>query len=96
MIFLDENGEELPMKTGKTFIQIVNNDQSVGIYTEEEKEGWKVLPTPRPTPTPKAPKTPRPTNPNSNSVRIRTTPPLNQTPAPTMAAQSEVDILFGN
>ena len=26
MVFLDENGEELPMKVGKTFIQIVDNE----------------------------------------------------------------------
>lgn len=29
MVFLDDNGNELPLKVGKTFIQIVNNDQSV-------------------------------------------------------------------
>lgn len=39
MIFLDENGEELPMKVGKTFIQIVDNEQPVIIVSSEEIAG---------------------------------------------------------
>ena len=34
MIFLDENGEEVPMKVGKTFIQIVDNEQPVIVVSE--------------------------------------------------------------
>ena len=39
MIFLDENGEELPMKVGKTFIQIVDNEQPVIVISEDAIEG---------------------------------------------------------
>lgn len=34
MIFFDENGQELPMKPGKTFIQIVDNAQSVVVVAD--------------------------------------------------------------
>lgn len=36
MVFLDENGEELPMLPGKTFIQIVDNEQPVVVLADEE------------------------------------------------------------
>ena len=39
MIFLDENGNELPMKVGKTFIQIVDNEQPVIAVSDEVLEG---------------------------------------------------------
>ena len=39
MIFLDENGNELPMKVGKTFIQIVDNEQPVIAVSDEAIEG---------------------------------------------------------
>ena len=39
MIFLDENGNELPMKVGKTFIQIVDNEQPVIAVSDEMLEG---------------------------------------------------------
>ena len=35
MVFFDENGEELPMKVGKTFIQIVDNEQPVVVVADE-------------------------------------------------------------
>lgn len=39
MVFLDENGNELPMKVGKTFIQIVDNEQPVIAVSDEVIEG---------------------------------------------------------
>ena len=39
MVFLDENGNELPMKVGKTFIQIVDNEQPVIAVSDETIEG---------------------------------------------------------
>ena len=39
MVFLDENGNELPMKVGKTFIQIVDNEQPVIAVSDEAIEG---------------------------------------------------------
>ncbi len=39
MIFLDENGQELPMKVGKTFIQIVDNEQPVIVVSESAIAG---------------------------------------------------------
>ena len=35
----DENGEELPMKVGKTFIQIVDNEQPVVVVADEAIDG---------------------------------------------------------
>ena len=43
MVFLDENGEELPMKVGKTFIQIVDNEQPVVVYSNSAIAGAKAL-----------------------------------------------------
>ena len=40
---LDENGEELPMKAGKTFIQIVENEQPVVVYSDSAIAGAKAL-----------------------------------------------------
>ena len=39
MVFLDENGDELPMQRGKTFIQIVDNGQPVVVLADEQIEG---------------------------------------------------------
>ena len=39
MVFFDENGEELPMKVGKTFIQIVDNEQPVVVVADEAVSG---------------------------------------------------------
>ena len=39
----DENGEELPMKVGKTFIQIVDNEQPVVVYSNSAIAGAKAL-----------------------------------------------------
>ena len=39
MVFFDENGEELPMKVGKTFIQIVDNEQPVVVVADEAISG---------------------------------------------------------
>ena len=39
MVFLDEIGEELRMKVGKTFIQIVDNEQPVVVVADEAVSG---------------------------------------------------------
>ena len=39
MVFLDENGNELPMQRGKTFIQIVDNDQPVVVLADQTIAG---------------------------------------------------------
>ena len=46
MAFLDENGEELPMKVGKTFIQIVDNEQPVVVVANGQIAG-AVAPQPQ-------------------------------------------------
>ena len=73
MVFLDENGEELVMKTGKTFIQIVDNDQPVVVLSDsaiagavEPQEqrltiGQAIKVKVNPTRTPKPTRTPEPT-----------------------------------
>ena len=86
MVFLDENGEELEMKVGKTFIQIVNNDQSVIVMADEQIEGATAQATPKPTATPRPTRTPKPT---------RTPRAGRNTPAPVMETESEEDISFG-
>ncbi len=55
MIFFDENGEELEMKVGKTFIQIVNNDQAVIVNAGEQIEGATAQGPLRPRPRPRKP-----------------------------------------
>ena len=86
MVFLDENGEEVPMKVGKTFIQIVNNDQAVIVMADEQIEGASAQATPKPTATPRPTRTPKPT---------RTPRAARNTPAPVMDAAEEGDISFG-
>lgn len=39
MVFFDENGQELEMKVGKTFIQIVENEQPVIVFSEDSIPG---------------------------------------------------------
>ena len=46
------------MKVGKTFIQIVNNDQAVIVNASEQIEGATAQATPAPTATPKPTRTP--------------------------------------
>ena len=46
MVFLDENGDELPMKVGKTFIQIVDNEQPVVVLSGGQIAG-AVAPQPQ-------------------------------------------------
>ena len=86
MVFLDENGEEIPMKVGKTFVQIVNNDQSVIVMADEQIAGAKAQATPKPTATPRPTRTPKPT---------RTPRAARNTPAPVMETEEEGDISFG-
>ena len=39
IVFLDENGDELPMKVGRTFIQIVDNEQPVVVFSDSAIAG---------------------------------------------------------
>ncbi len=86
MVFLDENGEELEMKVGKTFIQIVNNDQPVIVMADEQIAGATAQATPKPTATPRPTRTPKPT---------RTPRAGRNTPAPVMELEEEGDVSFG-
>ena len=82
MIFFDENGEELEMKVGKTFIQIVNNDQAVIVNAGEQIEGATAQATPAPTATPKPTRTPKAS--------------ANATPAPVEGEDNaDEDVSFG-
>ena len=82
MVFFDENGEELPMKVGKTFIQIVNNDQSVIVNAGEQIDGAAAQATPAPTATPKPTRTPKAS--------------ANATPAPVEGeSNADEDVSFG-
>lgn len=85
MVFLDENGEELEMKVGKTFIQIVNNDQAVVVMADEQIEGAKAQATPKPTATPRPTRTPKPTR----------TPRADRNAVKSMEVEEEGDISFG-
>ena len=90
MIFFDENGEELEMKVGKTFIQIVNNDQAVIVNAGEQIEGATAQGPPRPRP--------RPRKPTSRTSKPTRTP---KPSAPTRrrrlsrARQRDEDVSFG-
>lgn len=63
IVFLDENGEELVLKRGSTFISIMDNEQEVDIAAvgDVQIEGAKAAPTPKATATPAPTRTPRPT-----------------------------------
>ena len=83
MVFLDENGDELPMQRGKTFIQIVDNGQPVVVLADQRIEG-SVEPQEQrltigtgvaKTSKPRATRTPKPT----------ATPAPTATPEPTQA-----------
>ena len=64
LIFLDDTGNELEMKRGKTFVQIVDETkQIVSVTTSEQIAGATVQATPKPTNPPKATRTPPPTRP---------------------------------
>ena len=89
LIFLDENGEELPLKVGKTFIQIVKNDQPVVVAAAEMISGAKPIKTPKPTPTRTPPRTPTPPGP----TRTPRTPVPDQTPKP-VEVKEDGDINF--
>lgn len=61
MVFYDDYGQELPMKVGKTFIQVVDDQQAVIVDSMQQIAGGGTLATPKPTPTPAPTRTPRPT-----------------------------------
>lgn len=81
MVFLDENGEELTLKRGKTFISIVDNLQEVNITAEGNVsiEGASAGKAPKATPTPAPTRTPRPT----------------RTPKPDSGEAADVDVQEG-
>ena len=74
------------MKVGKTFVQIVKNDQAVIVTSDEMIQGAAPQPTPKPTATPRPTRTPKPT---------RTPRAAKNTPAPVMEMEEEGDISFG-
>ena len=62
MVFLDDEGNELEMQRGKTFIQIVDEGiLSLSVQTSAHIEGANPVPTQAPSPTPAPTRTPRPT-----------------------------------
>ena len=88
MVFLDENGDELPMKVGRTFIQIVDNEQPVVVFSDSAISG-AVEPqqqrltigtdaAPAATVRPKATRTPKPTATPEPTVK----PTAEPTPVP--------------
>ncbi len=79
MVFFDDNGQELEMKVGKTYIHIVDNKQAVVVTAGQQVGGGIPQTAPEPTPTPEATRTPRPTR----------TPRADSTPAP--AEEEEQD-----
>ena len=85
LVFLDENGEEIELKVGKTFIQIVNHDQSVIVTAGEAIEGAAAQATPKPTATPRPTRTPKPTR----------TPRADRNTTKTMEVEEEGDVSFG-
>ena len=85
LIFLDENGEEIELKVGKTFIQIVDNAQSVIVTSGEMIEGATAQATPKPTATPRPTRTPKPTR----------TPRADRDAVKSMEVEEEGDISFG-
>ncbi|MBQ2991526.1 MAG: DUF3048 C-terminal domain-containing protein, partial [Clostridia bacterium] len=95
MVFLDENGDEIPMKVGKTFVQIVNNDQPVDVVSDVLLDGATPKTSPTPAPTKKPTPPPRP---------VRTRRPNNATPTPGITSapvqeteeESDNDFNYGN
>ena len=61
MIFYDDQGNELALKKGKTFIQIESIDQPVVVTSVQQINGGIAQATPQPTATPAPTRTPRPT-----------------------------------
>ena len=86
LIFLDENGNELPLKVGKTFVQIVDNEQSVVVTSTEQIEGATAQATPKPTATPRPTRTPKPT---------RTPRADRNSQTQTIEVEEEGDVSFG-
>lgn len=86
LVFLDENGEEIELKVGKTFIQIVDNEQSVIVTAGEQIEGAAAQATPKPTATPRPTRTPKPTR----------TPRADRNTTKSMQVEEEGDISFGS
>ena len=61
MVFLDDNGQELEMMVGKTYIQVVDDSAAVLVSTSDEIPGGIVRSTPKPTATPGPTREPRAT-----------------------------------
>lgn len=61
MVFYDDQGQELALKVGKTFIQVVDDEQAVIVDSKQQITGGVAQATPEPTATPAPTRTPRPT-----------------------------------
>ena len=85
LIFLDENGEEIELKVGKTFVQIVDNEQSIIVTAGQEIEGAAAQATPKPTATPRPTRTPKPTR----------TPRADRNATKSIQVEEEGDVSFG-
>ena len=99
MVFLDENGDELPMKVGRTFIQIVDNEQPVVVLSDSLIAG-AVEPqqqrltigsasAPAATAKPKATRTPKPTSTPESTVEPTAEPTQTPSPVPEQPEESE-------
>ena len=99
MVFLDENGDELPMRAGKTFIQIVDNEQPVVVLSDSLIAG-AVEPqqqrltigsasAPAATAKPKATRTPKPTSTPESTVEPTAEPTQTPSPVPEQPEESE-------
>ena len=99
MVFLDENGDELPMRAGKTFIQIVDNEQPVVVLSDSLIAG-AVEPqqqrltigsasAPAATAKPKATRTPKPTSTPEPTVEPTAEPTQTPSPVPEQPEESE-------
>ena len=88
MVFFDDMGNELEFKVGKTFIQIVPNEQAVIVSSAQQIAGGIAQATPVPTATPEPTRVPGPTRtPRSDGA----------TPAPVVQAEDEdQEFVFGN
>ena len=88
MVFFDDEGNELELKVGKTFIQIVPNEQSVVVSSSQQIAGGVAQATPAPTATPEPTREPGPTRtPRSDGA----------TPAPIEQVEDEdQEFVFGN
>ena len=99
MVFLDENGDELPMKVGRTFIQIVDNEQPVVVFSDSAIAGAVEPQQQRltigtalaaaATAKPKATRTPKPTATPEPTVEPTAEPTQTPTPVPEQPEETQ-------